>query len=82
MLQVVNFVSQANTSVKTWEIIVVDDGSKDKTTDTALEYAVTLGSNKMRVLTLAKNLGKGGAVRRGVRVARYTTKYPFTIPPL
>lgn len=64
---------KANTSVKTWEIIVVDDGSKDKTTDTALEYAVTLGSNKMRVLTLAKNLGKGGAVRRGVRVARGET---------
>ena len=60
---------------------MVDDGSKDKTTDTALEYAVTLGSNKMRVLTLAKNLGKGGAVRRGVRVARYMreTKYPITI---
>jgi len=61
------------TDVKTWEIIVVDDGSKDKTTETALEYAVSLGTDKVRVLTLAKNLGKGGAVRRGVRVARGRT---------
>jgi len=66
--------SKVNTSgVDTWEVIVVDDGSKDKTTETALEYAVSLGTQKFRVLTLAKNLGKGGAVRRGVRVARGRT---------
>ena len=29
-----------------------------------------LGSERFRVLTLVKNLGKGGAVRRGVLVAR------------
>lgn len=54
----------------TYEIIVVDDGSKDDTTKVALRYAKKLGSNRCRVLTLAKNLGKGGAVRRGMLVAR------------
>ena len=49
---------------------MVDDGSKDKTSETAFEYASTLGHRYVRVLTLSQNLGKGGAVRRGVRVAR------------
>ena len=54
----------------TYEIIIVDDGSKDSTTKTALEWSQQLGSDKLRVLTLAKNLGKGGAVRRGMLVSR------------
>lgn len=47
----------------TYEVIVVDDGSRDKTTEVALGYSSTYGSDKVRVLTLAKNRGKGGAVR-------------------
>ncbi|KAK3610130.1 hypothetical protein CHS0354_039911 [Potamilus streckersoni] len=53
-----------------YEIIVVDDGSKDKTTQTALKYSEKYGTDKVRVLTLEKNRGKGGAVRLGVFVAR------------
>jgi dolichyl-phosphate beta-glucosyltransferase len=34
------------------------------------EWSKKLGSECFRVLTLVKNLGKGGAVRRGVLVAR------------
>jgi len=54
----------------TWEIMVVDDGSTDKTTQVALEYVKKHGVNNMRVLTLQKNKGKGGAVRRGMYYAR------------
>ena len=60
-------------ALKDFEIIVVDDGSKDKTTKMALEYARQLGCKRFRVLTLAKNLGKGGAIRRGMLVARGRT---------
>ena len=53
-----------------YEVIVVDDGSKDKTSETALKYVDSRGSDKVRVLTLAKNRGKGGAVRMGMLRAR------------
>jgi len=53
-----------------YEVIIVDDGSKDATTDTALEYVEKHGSDTVRVLTLAKNRGKGGAVRMGMLRAR------------
>jgi dolichyl-phosphate beta-glucosyltransferase len=48
----------------TYEIVVVDDGSRDKTTDVALSYAKQHKLDTVRVLKLAKNRGKGGAVRR------------------
>lgn len=53
-----------------YEVIIVDDGSKDKTTQTGLKYSKSYGTDKVRVLTLAKNRGKGGAIRLGMFVAR------------
>lgn len=46
-----------------YEVIVVSDGSKDNTVDVAQKYIDKLGSDKMRVLPLIENRGKGGAVR-------------------
>lgn len=46
-----------------YEIIVVSDGSKDKTVEKSLEYSKKYGSDKVRVLELEQNRGKGGAVR-------------------
>lgn len=54
----------------TYEIIVVDDGSRDKTSQVALNYVKKLGTDKMRVLTFTKNRGKGGAVRWGAMSSR------------
>ncbi|KAK7485918.1 hypothetical protein BaRGS_00022784 [Batillaria attramentaria] len=53
-----------------YEVIVVDDGSSDKTTPTALKYSEKYGTDKVRVLTLEKNRGKGGAVRLGMLSGR------------
>jgi dolichyl-phosphate beta-glucosyltransferase len=54
----------------TWEIIIVDDGSKDRTTEVGLEYVKKYGSDRIRVLTLKQNQGKGGAVQQGMLAAR------------
>ncbi|XP_015904227.1 dolichyl-phosphate beta-glucosyltransferase [Parasteatoda tepidariorum] len=53
-----------------YEVIIVDDGSLDKTSEIGLEYSKKYGSDKCRVLTLVKNRGKGGAVRLGMLYAR------------
>ncbi|KAL8558469.1 dolichyl-phosphate beta-glucosyltransferase [Nucella lapillus] len=53
-----------------YEVIVVDDGSKDKTTKTALKYCDKYGVDTVRVLTLEQNRGKGGAVRLGMLSGR------------
>lgn len=56
-----------------WEILVVSDGSTDMTTATALDFARDLHSeisSSIRVVTLRKNRGKGGAVTHGMRHVR------------
>ncbi|XP_003971382.2 dolichyl-phosphate beta-glucosyltransferase [Takifugu rubripes] len=54
----------------TYEVIVVNDGSKDQTTEVALQYTREYGPDKVRVMTLVKNRGKGGAVRMGAMICR------------
>ena len=46
----------------TYEVIVVDDGSADATTQTATQWAVKHSIHQMKLLTLEHNRGKGGAV--------------------
>jgi len=55
-----------------FEIIVCNDGSKDKTSQIALAYTDKIGHdvNGLRLLELSKNRGKGGAVRKGVLASR------------
>lgn len=55
----------------TYELIIVSDGSTDKTVDIAQHYAEK--HENIRVLALIKNRGKGGAVRLGVLSARGST---------
>lgn len=47
----------------TYEIIVVSDGSRDETVSVAQKYSELHGTDKIRVLKLIENRGKGGAVR-------------------
>ncbi|KAI9141873.1 nucleotide-diphospho-sugar transferase [Paraphysoderma sedebokerense] len=49
-----------------WEVIVVDDGSKDETANVAMDVARKLKEGRIKVLKLVKNRGKGGAVTQGV----------------
>ncbi|CAL8401211.1 unnamed protein product [Boreogadus saida] len=54
----------------TYEVLVVDDGSSDRTSEVAFQYTNKFGADKVRVLTLVKNRGKGGAVRMGAMSCR------------
>ena len=47
------------------EVIVVDDGSSDKTTDIAKQVK----SDKIKVFTLDKNRGKGYALNYGIKIS-------------
>lgn len=47
-----------------WEIIVVNDGSKDKTCDIVQEYALKHSTDKVRLLNYSQNQGKGFAVQQ------------------
>jgi dolichyl-phosphate beta-glucosyltransferase len=49
-----------------WEIIIVDDGSGDQTSN----KVESLGNPNVRLITLKKNLGKGGALRAGFLEAK------------
>lgn len=51
---------------RTFEILVVDDGSNDGTSSTALKLAAIYPKYDIKVVTLEKNIGKGGAVRHGM----------------
>lgn len=46
-----------------YEVLIVSDGSKDNTVEVAQTYIRKYSTNKIRVLDLVKNRGKGGAVR-------------------
>jgi len=54
----------------TFEVIIVDDGSRDKTTEVGLEFTNLYGANTVRVLRLTENQGKGGAVQQGMLNSR------------
>ncbi|KAI9666999.1 MAG: dolichyl-phosphate beta-glucosyltransferase [Trizodia sp. TS-e1964] len=59
-----------------WEILLVSDGSTDRTIDIALEFAQLHGIHddpahrSIRTIRLAQNRGKGGAVTHGLRHVR------------
>jgi glycosyltransferase involved in cell wall biosynthesis len=49
------------------EIIVIDDGSTDKTREKVLKMV----SNNVFYFSLSRNLGKGAALRKGLEIAKY-----------
>ncbi|XP_011157796.1 dolichyl-phosphate beta-glucosyltransferase [Solenopsis invicta] len=62
------YLEERSKSGLTYEVIVVSDGSTDKTVDLAHRYSSKYDT--LRVLKLVKNRGKGGAVRLGMLSAR------------
>lgn len=56
--------SYCNRSKNTYEIIVVDDGSSDNTSETAASYKTRFPN--LHTIRIKKNRGKGYAVKRGL----------------
>lgn len=57
-------------AVTGWEILVVSDGSTDKTESTVLDFAQAHSGGSIRFIKLVSNRGKGGAVVHGMRHVR------------
>lgn len=57
-------ISYCRNSEKVYEIIIVDDGSKDKTFDIAVSYKNKFPN--LNVIQISRNAGKGYAVKRGL----------------
>jgi dolichyl-phosphate beta-glucosyltransferase len=55
---------------RSFEIVIVDDGSSDGTSDLALKYARSHPKDDIRVVRLEANRMKGGAVKHGVMHSR------------
>ncbi|XP_067626255.1 dolichyl-phosphate beta-glucosyltransferase [Eurosta solidaginis] len=71
MEECLNFLEEKSKDASfTYEVIVVSDGSSDGTVSLALKYSKRFTANKLRVLELIDNRGKGGAVRLGMLSAR------------
>jgi len=57
-------------NARTYEVLIVDDGSSDGTAAMAINLAHNYPDSEIRVAKLEKNLGKGGAVRHAMLHSR------------
>jgi len=59
----------ANRVAKKWEMILIDDGSSDKTLEIAKSLAVK--DQRLSVIAHEKNRGYGAALKTGLRASKY-----------
>ncbi|KAB2010704.1 hypothetical protein E1A91_D10G266800v1 [Gossypium mustelinum] len=53
-----------------YEVLIVDDGSRDGTKRVAFDFVKKYGVDKVRAILLGKNHGKGEAIRKGMLHSR------------
>ncbi|KAL1101851.1 hypothetical protein V6Z11_D05G324500 [Gossypium hirsutum] len=66
--ETMNYLQQraANDKSFSYEVVIVDDGSKDGTKRVAFDFVKKYGVDNVRVILLGKNHGKGEAIRKGM----------------
>ncbi|KAL5492553.1 ALG5 [Sanghuangporus weigelae] len=70
LVTTIEHLAKPECSKRTYEILIVDDGSSDGTADLAVNLAQKYSSTDIRVVSLHRNLGKGAAVRHGMLHSR------------
>lgn len=60
-----------NKYINDFEVLCIDDGSKDKTSELLKKYKEELKLKKVRIIVLEKNLGQSGAIAAGIKLAKY-----------
>ncbi|XP_039132164.1 dolichyl-phosphate beta-glucosyltransferase [Dioscorea cayenensis subsp. rotundata] len=72
LIETLNYLQQRSASNKsfTYEVIVVDDGSSDKTLKVGFEFVRKYNIDNFRVICLGQNQGKGEAIRKGMLHSR------------
>ncbi|KAK5833171.1 uncharacterized protein LOC108450500 [Gossypium arboreum] len=70
--ETMNYLQQraANDKSFSYEVVIVDDGSKDGTKIVAFDFVKKYGVDNVRVILLGKNHGKGEAIRKGMLHSR------------
>ncbi|KAL5707178.1 dolichyl-phosphate beta-glucosyltransferase [Ranunculus cassubicifolius] len=72
LVEIMNYLQQRQGKDKqfTFEVLIIDDGSADRTSKVAFELVKKYSIDNVRVLLLRKNQGKGEAIRKGMLHAR------------
>lgn len=67
----IHMLNKPRGTISGYEIIIINDGSKDRTVDVALNFCAKHQLHDiLRVVTLDRNRGKGGSVTHGLRHVR------------
>lgn len=70
--ETLNYLQQRSAAEKSfsYEVLIVDDGSRDHTSRVAFDYVRKYKIDNVRVLLLGRNHGKGEAIRKGMLHSR------------
>ncbi|KAG1365779.1 dolichyl-phosphate beta-glucosyltransferase [Cocos nucifera] len=72
LIETMNYLQQRSTVEKSfsYEVLIVDDGSTDRTSKVAFDFVRKYKIDNVRVILLGRNHGKGEAIRKGMLHSR------------
>ncbi|XP_072967839.1 uncharacterized protein [Typha angustifolia] len=72
LVETINYLQQRSAAEKSfsYEVLIVDDGSTDRTSKVAFDFVRKYKIENVRVILLGRNHGKGEAIRKGMLHSR------------